>query len=144
MEIQALKLIVTEADANLLLGELAPQDLEVRNPHIRFTPDGVCMTGETSMMLFKVSFETLWDIGLLEGCVVARLNALKVAGIPAGKLRGVLLKMVRDALSGKPGIVVENEMVRFDVNEVLRSHQIPLRVALTGVRCVAGSLIIEA
>ena len=94
MELQSLKLVVTEADANQLLSEFAPKDLDIDKPHVQFTPEGIRVTGATRALLFKVSFETLWTVALVEGCVVARLSSLKVAGIAAGKLRGVLLKML--------------------------------------------------
>ncbi len=143
MEIQALRLVVTEADANQLLTEFAPKDLEARNLHVSFTPEGVRVTGDTPALLFAVSFETLWEIALAGGRVVARLAALKVAGVPAGKLRGVLLKVLRDAVAGKPGITVDGDVAHVDVNEVLRSHKLPLWVALTAVRCAQGSIAIE-
>ena len=144
MELQSLKLIVTDTDANQLLREFAPKDLEIGKPAIHFTAEGVRVTGETTALLFKVSFETLWTVALADGCVVARLNSLKVAGIPAGKLRGVLLKVLRDALPKEPGIRVEDEVVRVDLNEVLRKREVPLLVRLTAVRCVEGSIVIEA
>src|SRR5438067_9297428 len=102
MEIQSLKVVITDADANQLVTEFAPRDLDVRNLRVHFTPEGVRVTGETPALLFTVSFETLWEITLVEGGVAARLAALKVAGLPAGKLRGVLLKVVRDAVAGRP------------------------------------------
>ena len=143
MEIQSLKLVVTDADAIRLLTQFAPKDLEARNLSVRFTPDGVRITGDTPALLFTVSFETLWEVTLVDGAVVARLSSLKVAGMPAGKLRGVLLKMLRDAVAGRPGIVFEGETVTVNVNEVLRSHRVPLEVTLSAVRCAEGRLSIE-
>ena len=144
MEIQSLKLIVTEADANLLLAEFAPKDLDVGNLRIRLTPEGVRVTGDTAALLFKVSFETLWDVSVLDEEVSLKLASLKVAGLPAGKLRGVLFKVLRDVVSGKPGIAVEDERVRIDVNEIFHSREVPLSVRLTAIRCEAGLVVIEA
>jgi hypothetical protein len=144
MEIQALKLVVTEADANQLLTEFAPKDIEARNLHVCFTPEGVRVTGDTPALMFTVAFEALWEITLVDSRVVARLAALKVAGIPAGKLRGVLLKVLRDAIAGEPGITVDGDMAQVDVNEVLRSHRVPLRVTLTAARCGEGNVVFEA
>jgi hypothetical protein len=81
---------------------------------------------------------------LIGGDVVVQLNALKVAGVAAGPLRGVLLKMMRDAVAGKAGLSVQEDAVRINVNEVLRAHELPLSVKLTAVRCVDGHIVIEA
>jgi hypothetical protein len=143
MEIQSLKLVVNEDDANRLLTEFAPPDMEVENLRLRFTPEGVRVQGDTRALFFKVSFEALWEISTADGNVAARLNSMKVAGIQAGKLRGVLMKMVRDGVARVSGITVEDESVRVDVSEVLRSRGIPLRVVLTAVRCLEGSVVIE-
>jgi hypothetical protein len=143
MEIQSLKLMVEEGIANQLLADHAPPDMEVENLRVQFTPEGVRVLGDTRAMLFKVSFESLWELSVAEGNVAARLNSMKVAGIPATKLRGVLLRMVRDAVSKMPGIAVEDEVVRVTVGEMLRSRGIPLRVNLTAVRCLEGSVVIE-
>src|SRR5438874_1883209 len=134
MELQALKLIVTDADVNQLLEEFAPKDLEVKNLRVQFTPDGVRVTGSTKALLFTVSFDTLWELALNGKYVEARLNSLKVAGVPAGKLRGILLKMVRDAVAKHPGITVEGEVVRVDANEGLRARGVPLQITLSVVR----------
>ena len=143
MELQSLKIVVTDADANQLLAEFAPKDLEARNLCVGFTPGGVRISGDTQALLFTVSFETLWEVALVEGGVLARLSALKVAGVPAGKLRGVLLKVLRDAVAGRPGFVFEGEAVRVDVNQVLRAHRIPLQVALRAIRLADGTVTVE-
>jgi hypothetical protein len=144
MEIQSLKLIVTEADANLLLAEFVPADLEVKNLHVRFTPEGVQVTGETQALLFKVSFSTLWEMAVLDEKVMLRLSSMKVAGIPAGKLRGVLMKVLRDAVAGKPGITVGDERIEVDVNAILQAREVPLRMRLTTIHCDAGVVVVSA
>ncbi len=144
MEIQSLKLIVTEADANLLLAEFAPKDLDVKNLNIHFTPEGVQVTGDTQALLFKVSFQTLWEVSVIDEKVALRLASMKVAGIPAGKLRGVVFKVLRDAVAGKTGITVGDERVDVDVNGILRTREVPLKIRLTAIRCEAGSVVVEA
>jgi autonomous glycyl radical cofactor GrcA len=143
MELQSLKLVVTDADVDQVLAEFAPRDLEVRDLRVAFTPAGVRVTGATSVLLFSVSFETLWEVALRDGRVVARLSSLKVAGVAAGKLRGVLLKVLRDAVGKAPGITVEDEVVAVDVNAALRARHVPLQVRLKAVRCLDGSVVLE-
>jgi len=144
MEIQALRLVVTEVEANRLLNERAPKSGDIEDVQIRFAPEGVVVTGKTPALFIKVGFETVWSLTAVDGLIETRLASLKVAGLPAGKFRGLLLKMARDAVAGRPGIVVEEEVIRVDVNEVLRARNIPVTVRPTAIRCTAGTLVVEA
>jgi hypothetical protein len=144
MEIQALKLVVVDEEANRLLGEYAPKEGDIQNLRVRFTPEGVVVTGDTKALFVKMGFETMWEMSLVEGHVVVRLTSLKVAGLPAGKFRGLLLKMARDAVAGEAGIVVEEDVVRVDVNAVLQARRLPVTLRLTAIQCTMGVLTVEA
>jgi hypothetical protein len=144
MEIQALKVLLTEDEANRLLAEHARKEGEIENLRLRFAPDGVIVAGDTKALFFKVGFETLWTVAVVEERLVVRLASLKVAGLPAGKFRGLLLKMARDAVAGETGVVVEEDTIRVDVNEALRARRIPVTVRLSAIRCSAGALTVEA
>jgi hypothetical protein len=144
MDIQALKLFVTEDEINDLLARFLPPDLPVQKLGVRLTPEGVVVQGVYPTLLVKMAFETLWEITAAGTEVEARLADVKVAGLPAGKLRGLLVKMIRDAASREAGVCVRNESVRVDVGEALRAKGLPLRVNFTGVRCSLNSLVLEA
>jgi hypothetical protein len=92
----------------------------------------------------KMSFETLWEVSVAAGVVQSRLAHVKVAGLPATLLRGVLLKVIRDATAQQPGLSVQDDAVRIDVQEALRAKGIPLNVYPTAVQCGEGHVILEA
>jgi hypothetical protein len=144
MEIQALKLFVTEDEINDMLAKFLPPDLPVQDLRVSLTPGGVVVQGVYPTLLVKMAFETLWEITAAGPEVEARLANVKVAGLPAGKLRGLLVKMIRDAASHEPGLRVEDESLRVDVEEALRAKGLPLQVHFTGVRCSLNSLVLEA
>ena len=143
MEIQSLKLIAADADANQLAAELGKNAGDVENLHIACTPEGVVVAGRTTALLFKISFETLWEIRLVDNLAVARLTSLKVAGIPAGRMRGMILKLLRDVVAKQPGVGVFEEEVRVDINEVLKARNFPLRIKLKAITLGAGTITIE-
>jgi hypothetical protein len=144
MDIQNLHLLVTEADVNQLMDRFLPKNGPVENVRVRLRPEGIDVVGDYPTPLGKMGFETLWTVEAVGGQVHAHLAALKVAGVPAGLLRGVLLKTLRDVTAREPGVQIEDETVRINVEEALRAQGFPLRVYLTSVRCGPGSLFVEA
>jgi hypothetical protein len=144
MEIQALKLFVTEDEINDILATFLPSDLPVQDLGVRLTPEGVVVQGVYPTLLVKMAFETLWEVAAAGPEVEARLANVKVAGLPAGKLRGLLVKLIRDAASRQPGLRVQGESLRVNVEEALRAKDLPLKVNFTAVRCGPNSLVLEA
>jgi hypothetical protein len=144
MEIHTLKVLLTEDEANRLLAEHMKKEGEIENLRLRFAPEGVIVTGDTKALFFKVGFETLWTAAVVEQRIVVRLASLKVAGLPAGKFRGLLLNMARDAVANEAGVVVEEESIFVDLNEAFKGRRIPVTVRLTSIRCSAGVLTVEA
>jgi hypothetical protein len=144
MEIHTLKLSVGEDEINALLAENPSEGGTVENLRVRLTPEGIVILGDYPTMFMKVGFETLWEVRAAGGLVEARLATVKVSGLPARLLRGVLLKTIRDLIADKPGLEVENEFLRMDLGKLSASRQFPLRVNLTGVKCGPGRLVIEA
>jgi hypothetical protein len=144
MEIQALKLFVTEAEANDYARRVLKDTEGVEGLQVKLMPEGLIVQGQYAMSFFKVPFETTWEVSAAGPEVVARLASVRVAGLPAGVLKGALMKMMRDTTEGQPGIRVQDDTVRIDVVEVARAHQVPLRLALTAVRLSIGAAVIEA
>src|SRR5947209_3451336 len=100
MEILALKLLATEGNLNDLLKRFSPAPSPVENLRLRLTPSGVVIEGDYPTLLVKVGFQTLWELSVHGGEVRARLVTIKVAGLSAGMLRGLLLKVIRDLSAG--------------------------------------------
>jgi hypothetical protein len=144
MDIHTLKLSITEEEINTLVAEFPPSDSAVENLRVRLTPEGIVVFGDYPAMLMKMSFETLWEVKGIGSVVEAKLASIKVSGLPAKMLRGVLLKTIRDMTAREPGIRVEDESIRVDLSKHTALQRLRLRVNLIGVRCSLGHLVIEA
>jgi hypothetical protein len=144
MEIQALKLFVPEDALNRLVAEHLPKDVPVQKLAVRLTPEGVRVQGEYPTVFMNVAFESLWTLAVAAGQVEARLAEVKVSGFPATMLRGVIFKVLNENLPREPGISVEGETLRVDVERVLAGKGVPLKVNLRGVLCSFGSLVVTA
>lgn len=144
MEILALKLLVSEEAVNRLLAEHVPKDVDVRNLRVRIVPEGVRVLGEYPTVFLNVAFETLWTIVVADGQIEVRLADVKVSGFPATMLRGVLFKVIRDVAARQPGVSVQEDALRIDLDAALIAHGLPLKVNLRGVLCSAGSLAVAA
>jgi hypothetical protein len=144
MEIQTLKLFLTEEEVNGLARRFAPDTGSIENLRIRLTPEGVVVQGEYPTMVMRVRFETLWEPQGAGPEVVARLATVRVSGLPAKLLRGALLKMIRDAVGEQIGVRVGDDGVRVHLEEIARAHGLPLRINVTAVRCSIATMVIEA
>jgi hypothetical protein len=144
MDIQALRILIREDEINEHLPKVVPPDAAVEKLRIRLTPAGMVVQGEYPALFMKVAFETLWETSVAAGRVEAKLANIKVAGLPAGLLRGVLLKVISDVTAQAPGVSVRDESVLVDVAQMLQSKQVPVTVYLTGIRLGEGHAIIEA
>jgi hypothetical protein len=144
MEIQSLRVLIRDEEINQYLPQVVPPDAAVEKLRVRLTPAGVVVQGEYPALFMKMAFETLWETTVSAGQVQARLANVKVAGLPAGLLRGVLLKVIRDVTAQVPGVTVKDDSVFLDVGQALLSKQVPLTVYLTAVRLGEGHVVIEA
>ena len=144
MQIQALKLIVTEADANRLAVEaLRKGDVPVRNLKVSFTAEGVVVAGDYPTRFFSVPFETTWAPAVREGELHVRLAGIKVIGLPAGLFSGTLMSGLSDA-AREPGLRVEGETLIINLDRFLEAKGLPLQANLKAVRCGPGEIVIEA
>jgi hypothetical protein len=143
MEILALRLFVPEDEVNALLTRHLPPDVGVNKLTVRLTPEGIHLSGEYPTVFMKVAFETLWAVGVRDGRLEARLANVKVAGLPAAMLRGVLMKVLQDA-AREPGVSVDGESLLVSPEEFLLAKGLPLRVNLTEVVCSLGSLLVRS
>ncbi|MGH7171569.1 MAG: hypothetical protein ACRELG_14935 [Gemmataceae bacterium] len=144
MEIHTLKLSVTEQELNELVSQAPSGKNAVENLRVRLTPEGIVVLGDYPAMFMKMAFETLWEVKGIGSIVEARLASVKVSGLPAGMLRGVLIKTLRDLLAKEPGVRVTDESIRVDLSTHTALQRLRLRVHLTEVRCTSGNLVIEA
>jgi hypothetical protein len=144
MDIHALRLSVGEEEINALAAEYAPGTSAVENLRVRLTPEGITILGDYPTMLLKMAFETLWEVKGIGSVVEARLASIKVSGLPASMLRGILLKTIRDMTAQEPGVQVDGDFIRVDLNALPALQKLRLRMNLTSVRCELGLLHVEA
>lgn len=145
MEIQALRLAVSDMDLRTLAAELIPEPDGIEKMTYRVTAEGVRVGGEYATGFgFKVPFETLWALTPAGPCLRIQLAAIQVGGIPGGILRGALLRMIRDALAGHDGLRMEGEAIVVDVAAIACRNGLPLQIHLTQVQGTPGLLLLEA
>jgi hypothetical protein len=145
MEIQALKLLVTEKDLSDLAARLAEQNSneQMSELQVRITPEAVVIGG-VYQMLMRVPFETFWIPSIRNGQLAVTLANLKVVKIGAGLLKGVLLRILADETANEDAVKIEGDTVLLDIERLLAKQGITLRANLTSVHCGEGSLVLEA
>jgi len=143
MEIQALKLLLTEHDLNLI-AKRALEKEQVRDVSIRLSTAGVHICGAYPTPFMTVRFETRWEVAAQGGKVAARLADLNVVGLPAGMLRGTIMNALAEATAQDNGLQVDGERLLFDPDRLLTNNGFKGRTNLTAVRCGAGTLLLEA
>jgi hypothetical protein len=143
MEILSLKLTLTEEDLNDLVGEHVDEDEQIRDIKVRVVPQGVRVSGAYPVTFFNVRFETLWSLSIRDRQVEAHLAELRVAGAPAGLVRGMMLEMLSSHIAREEGLRVEGESIFADVDVLLRKLGVKARTNLTAIHCEAGKLTLE-
>ena len=144
MDIQSLRVFVSEAELQDLALKLQPLEAPVKNLTVRVTPEGVQVSGEATVMM-TLPFESLWLPTVVDGQVVVQLVNLNAAGFPATLFRSLVLSMLKDAVK-EPFITTTEEAIVVDVQEFIRREKLPiaLRFEVQAVRCVQGGIFAEA
>ena len=143
MEIQALRALVPEDMLTRIATEALPPDVKVKDVRVHIKPEGAQVTGAYEMF-FAVPFETLWDLSVRDGKILARLANVKVARLGAGMVKGVLLGILADAAKQVPGLQLDGDTLVVDVDRGRASRGYDVRTNLKTVQCLGGSLLIES
>ncbi len=146
MDIQSLKVFISEQDLQSLAKKFQPKDAPVKNLTVRATPEGVQVSGEAQTPMMPLSFESLWQPGVTkEGRVAVQLVELKAAGIPATLFRSLVLSLLKDAVK-EPFVEATEEAIIVDVQEFVRRENLPvtLRFEMRAIRCIEGGVVVEA
>jgi hypothetical protein len=143
MEIQVLKLLVSEQEVNDLVAREAASGGAVRDISVRFGAEGISIKGKYQMLM-PMPFETLWKVGVERGKIVAQLVDAKVVGFPAAMLKGALMSLVVESIQGDGALESQGDTLRVDVDRLLAQRGFPARTNLTSVHCDGGQLIIES
>jgi hypothetical protein len=144
MEIQSLRMLLAEQDVNQLLKDHLPKEYAVENPRVRISEQGILFAGEYPTVFVKVPFETVWEMAVADGLLLAKLAAIRVSGVPASMFRGVLLDVIQEAVSREAGVHLEDEVIHINLEQAARARKVPLRMKLKRVQHSDGVLVIEA
>ena len=156
MEIQALRLLLTEHDLQRLATEGANGNLSVRDLRLRIAPEGLHVAGIYPTSFMDVPFATLWDLSIRAGMLAARLVRIQTGNgdadsvlemfslISPGAVRATLMNAVARALQGEEGLQVQGETVLVDPDLLAARRGWPVRTNLTAVRCGEGCLVLES
>ena len=139
MEIQVLKLSVSDTDLNKLASQAFVWPNAIRNVHFSVVPEGVRVTGVYQQFI-GVPFQMLGQLSVSGGKVIGRIERMRAGFINLGFLKAYLLKHIGAAMN----IAIRNGMFIFDVDALLADKGWPVRLNLTSIRCTPGSLILES
>jgi hypothetical protein len=143
MEIQALRALMPEAMLTRIATESIPPDVKVKDVRVQLTPEGAHVTGSYHMF-FDVPFETLWELSVHDGKILARLANVKVAKLGAGMIKGALLGILSDAAKKIEGASLDGDTLTVDVDRILAARGYEVRTNLKTLQCQPGSLLIES
>ena len=140
MEIRSLTFVATEADLNDLTSQILPRIERIRDLRITIVPEGIRVSG-TYQQVFGIRFQTLWQVSVSQGKVVARLAELKGGSLSLNFLKAYLLDTIAAAALM---LELRDEALLLDVNALLHDKGWPVRTNLTSIRCDYGSLTVES
>jgi hypothetical protein len=143
MEIQALKLVVTEPELNQMLVHAPLAGAPVRDLAVRLLAEGVQVKGKYQAWV-SMAFETMWRVEVQKGAILAHLADVKVVGVPAAMIKGMLTDSICAALDAEDAVTADGDLLRIDLDRMLAQRGFPARTNLTGVSCEVGRLIIES
>ena len=143
MEIVALKATLSEQALNEVVAKHLPADAPVEDLRLAITPEGIVVKGEYPLLV-TVAFETLWELSVVDGKVIARLARLRTLGMPMTVLRSVAMSAIAAAAKAEDWIQVDNESVRIDVDRAFAKEGLRARTHLKSITCQPGLLTVEA
>ena len=142
MEVQSLKLAITDEDLNGLLKKYLPPNVPVEELSIRITPEGMAVTGIYPLFI-NVHFESVWELGVDQGRVTARFDKFKAMGVPANIFKSAIVKMIEDVAAREEWIRIEGDTLLVDVDACLAKFAVPTRTNIKNITCGEGLLVVE-
>jgi hypothetical protein len=146
MEIHVLKLVVGEKEINQMAAQAPLNGAPVRDLMVRITHEGVHVHGKYQHWV-SMAFETLWQVAVREGKIVATLGDVKVAGMPVAMLKGIkgiLMETICATLDADDAAEAAGDTLHIDLDRLLAQRGFPARTNLTSVRCETGRITIES
>jgi hypothetical protein len=143
MEIQALRMSITEQDLNDLLTRYLPPDKPLEEVRVRLDTQGIHISGQYPFFI-TVKFATIWEVGVVNGLAAARLLRFKAMGVPGNIFKSAIMKVIEDAARQQSWIRIAGDQVLADLEVACAKYAVPARLRLKAVTVQPGELIIEA
>jgi hypothetical protein len=144
MDILALRVRLTDADATLLLKRIPEAEMPVKDVKVHFAAEGVVVEGTYPTMLLSVPFRMTWRLDVIDGKLRASLANLDFYGVPAGPFRGTILSFVHDEAARIPGLSRDGDTILIDAGVLASSTGIPITLTPREVLHEAGALVFSA
>ncbi len=143
MEIQALRMLVTEQDLNDLIRRYQPSDTPVEDVRVRLSPEGIHITGQYPFFI-SVKFETIWEVGVENGLAAARLAKFKAMGVPGNIFKSAIMKVIEDAARRESWVRINGDQVLADLEVACAKYAVAAKLRLKAITVRAGELLVEA
>src|SRR5688572_25761113 len=139
MEIQLLKLSVSDADLNQLASRIFVWPDAIRDVGFAVTPEGVRVTGIYQQFI-RIPFQMLWQLSVSQGKVIGCIERLTAGFISLGFFKEFLLMHI----AAPTNIAIHNGMLVFHVDALLADNGWSVRLNFVSIRCTLGNLILES
>lgn len=143
MELHALRLSLTEQDLNDLLRKYLPRDVEIEELRVRLTELGISITGIYPFFI-PVRFETIWEVGVVNGHASARLASFKAMGVPGNIFKSAVVKVVEDIARQEHWIRIVGDRFLADLELGCSKYAVLARLHLKSIVAQPGILMLEA
>ena len=140
MEIQALRVLITEEELNDWLSKLPRLPGRIRHLEVKLFPEGISVRG-TYQWGIRISFETLWEALICEAKPAARLRKFAAGGLGFGWAKAYVLEAIASQIHWSR---LEGDMLLFEFDPLLRAKGIDIRPNLRTIQCGHGHLVIES
>jgi hypothetical protein len=140
MEIQALRVLITEEELNDWLSKLLRLPDRIRNLQVKLLPEGISVRG-TYQWVIGVSFEMLWEVFIHEARIAARLRRFEAGGLGLGLVKRYVLEAIASEAHWSR---LEGDRLVLDFDLLLNDKGINIRSNLKTVQCGRGYLVIES
>jgi hypothetical protein len=154
MEIQALRLLLTEQDLHQLAVQGLQTDLQIREVRVRVTLEGILLSGVYPTSLLDVPFTTLWQVSVRGGLLAARLADIQTGDgdggldvfslLGPGAVRGTIMNAIAQAVQAEDSVRVQGETILVDPDRLAAGRGWPVQTNLSAVHCYDGGLVLEA
>ena len=143
MELHALRLSLTEQDLNVLLQKYLPKDAEVEDLRVKLAENAIHVSG-VYPFFFPVRFETIWEVGVENGHLSARLASFKAMGVPGNIFKSAVVKVVEDVARQEQWIRIVGDRFLADLELGCSKYAVTAHLHLKSIVIRPGTLFVDA